>query len=72
MEVSRFHLITSTEALTLILARFHRSMTRIFFTRDKISHFDIFDRHTDDVVKQMKARMRAGYSVDFQVNSKAS
>ncbi|KAJ6557403.1 cytochrome P450 [Mycena vulgaris] len=27
--------------------KFHRSMTRPFFSRDRISHFDIFDRHAD-------------------------
>lgn len=48
--------------------RFHRSMTRPFFSRDRISHFDNFDRHADETIKLMKERLRAGYSIDFQVN----
>jgi len=47
--------------------RFHRSMTRPFFSRDRISHFDLFDRHAEGVITQMKLRMRAGYAIDFQV-----
>ncbi|KAK0227029.1 cytochrome P450 monooxygenase pc-3 [Armillaria nabsnona] len=46
--------------------KFHRSMTRPFFSRDRISHFDIFDRHADDALKRMKARFKQGYPVDFQ------
>ncbi|ETW83746.1 cytochrome P450 monooxygenase 11 [Heterobasidion irregulare TC 32-1] len=45
---------------------FHRSMTRPFFSRERISHFDIFDRHAEDAVAQMKARFEDGYAVDFQ------
>lgn len=41
-------------------------MTRPFFSRDRISHFDIFDRHADDALKLMKARFKQGYPVDFQ------
>ncbi|TFK48292.1 cytochrome P450 [Heliocybe sulcata] len=46
--------------------KFHRSMTRPFFTKDRISHFDIFDRHAEQVVKLMKARFEEGYAIDFQ------
>uniref|UniRef100_A0A0W0FZY7 SET domain-containing protein n=1 Tax=Moniliophthora roreri TaxID=221103 RepID=A0A0W0FZY7_MONRR len=46
--------------------KFHRQMTRPFFTRDRIVHFDIFDRHADAVLTQMKQRLRSGYPVDFQ------
>jgi len=46
--------------------KFHRSMTRPFFSHDRISHFNIFDRHADHVITQMKSRLRAGYPVDFQ------
>ncbi|KAJ4490749.1 cytochrome P450 monooxygenase pc-1 [Lentinula aciculospora] len=46
--------------------KFHRSMTRPFFSRDKIIHFDMFDRHADSAISLMKARFRAGYAVDFQ------
>ncbi|KAF8843740.1 cytochrome P450 [Paxillus ammoniavirescens] len=46
--------------------KFHRSMTRPFFSHDRISHFNIFDRYAEDVINQMKSRLRAGYPVDFQ------
>ncbi|KAF7982653.1 hypothetical protein HWV62_27101 [Athelia sp. TMB] len=41
-------------------------MTRPFFSRDRISDFDNFARHADDILSQMKARFREGYAVDFQ------
>ncbi|KAJ6513501.1 cytochrome P450 monooxygenase pc-1 [Mycena vulgaris] len=46
--------------------KFHRSMTRPFFARDRISHFDIFDRHAAEVISLLKGRVNAGYAVDFQ------
>ncbi|KAG2745878.1 cytochrome P450 [Suillus brevipes Sb2] len=46
--------------------KFHRSMTRPFFSHDRISHFNTFDRHAEGAITQMKARFRAGYPVDFQ------
>ncbi|KAJ7034398.1 cytochrome P450 [Mycena alexandri] len=46
--------------------KFHRNITRPFFSRDKISHFDIFDSHASDVIRIMKDRMRGGYSIDFE------
>lgn len=42
-------------------------MTRPFFTRDRISDFDLFDRHATAVFALIKDRMRSGYAVDFQV-----
>ncbi|KDQ49955.1 hypothetical protein JAAARDRAFT_142639 [Jaapia argillacea MUCL 33604] len=45
---------------------FHRSMTRPFFSRDRISHFDIFDRHAEAAITRMKERLNAGYAIDFQ------
>ena len=47
--------------------KFHRGITRPFFTRDRISHFNIFDRHAEYAITQIKSRLRAGYPVDFQV-----
>ncbi|KAH8101718.1 cytochrom P450 [Cristinia sonorae] len=47
-------------------ARFHRSMTRPFFSRDRISHFDIFDKHSDAALNKMKERLAEGHAVDFQ------
>ncbi|KAJ7095943.1 cytochrome P450 [Mycena belliarum] len=46
--------------------KFHRSMTRPFFSRDRISHFEIFDRHADVFIQLLKTRMSTGYAVDFQ------
>ncbi|KAF8126892.1 cytochrome P450 [Boletus edulis] len=46
--------------------KFHRAMTRPFFTHDRISHFNIFDRHAEDAITQIKSRLRAGYPVDLQ------
>jgi hypothetical protein len=43
-------------------------MTRPFFSKDRVSHFDIFDRHAADAIKQVKARVGQGYAVDVQVN----
>ncbi|KAG2357243.1 cytochrome P450 [Suillus spraguei] len=34
----------------LCISRLHRTMTRPFFTHDRISHFDIFDRHADHAI----------------------
>lgn len=42
-------------------------MTRPFFSRDRISDFEIFEKHADDTIGQLKARLRQGYPVDFQV-----
>ncbi|CDO75353.1 hypothetical protein BN946_scf184966.g21 [Trametes cinnabarina] len=46
--------------------KFHRSMARPFFSKDRISHFDIFDRHALDALQQMKTRLNEGYAVDWQ------
>jgi hypothetical protein len=44
-------------------------MTRPFFTKDRIGHFQNFDRHSENVMRQMKQRFREGYAVDIQVPS---
>ncbi|KAK7451227.1 hypothetical protein VKT23_012565 [Stygiomarasmius scandens] len=46
--------------------KFHRSMTRPFFNRDKITRLELFDRHAEHVVVQMKRRLKEGYPIDFQ------
>ncbi|KAJ3827533.1 cytochrome P450 [Lentinula raphanica] len=46
--------------------RFHRNMTRPFFSKTRISDFDIFERHTDDIISAMKRRLGEGYPVEFQ------
>ena len=45
---------------------FHRSITRPAFTRDRISDFELFDRHAEIVIHQLKSRFREGQPVDFQ------
>ena len=52
--------------------RFHRSLTRPVFVRDRIADFDIFDRHTDQVLAVLKQRLREGHAVDFQVRIQIS
>ncbi|KAI6140924.1 cytochrome P450 [Pisolithus thermaeus] len=46
--------------------KFHRSMTRPFFSKDRVSHFDIFEKHAEGAINQAKARLQEGYPVDFQ------
>ncbi|KAH9483075.1 Cytochrome P450 monooxygenase 75 [Psilocybe cubensis] len=46
--------------------RFHRTMTRPFFTRDRISDFDIFEDHADRALKLAKDRLAEGQAVDIQ------
>ncbi|KAI6117314.1 hypothetical protein EV401DRAFT_1969734 [Pisolithus croceorrhizus] len=52
--------------------RFHRSMTRPFFNKDRVSHFDTFEKHTEDALSQAKAGLQEGYPVDFQVHDAAT
>ncbi|GJE84227.1 cytochrome P450 [Phanerochaete sordida] len=47
------------------LWKFHRSMTRPFFARERISDFETFSRHAEEAVGKMKERLREGYAVDF-------
>src|SRR4051812_35501938 len=46
--------------------RFHRSMTRPFFNRDRISDFEIFGRHTTHALAKLHSRLADGTPVDFQ------
>lgn len=46
--------------------KFHRSMTRPFFSKDRISHFDIFDRHAIAALNLLSARLKEGHPVDIQ------
>ena len=43
-------------------------MTRPFFTRERISDFEIYDRNSDISLTQAKNRLAEGHSVDFQVS----
>jgi hypothetical protein len=42
-------------------------MTRPFFTRERISDFEIYDRNADLSLQEAKKRLSEGYSLDFQV-----
>lgn len=42
-------------------------MTRPYFTRDRISHFDNFDLHSDIALKLASKRLAEGHAIDFQV-----
>ncbi|KAJ7644067.1 cytochrome P450 [Roridomyces roridus] len=46
--------------------KFHRSMTRPFFNRDRVSHFETFDRHADILIGLLRTRMKTGHAIDFQ------
>ena len=47
--------------------KFHRAMARPFFTRDRITDFEIFARHADAVIAKIKSSLSSGHAVDFQV-----
>ena len=47
--------------------RFHRSMSRPFFMRERVQHFQIFDQHANDAVGQIRDRLREGIPIDIQV-----
>ncbi|KAJ6512364.1 cytochrome P450 [Mycena vulgaris] len=48
------------------LWKFHRAMTRPFFKRERISDFELFDRHSLHAIAQIKKRLHEGYPLDFQ------
>ncbi|KAI0332390.1 cytochrome P450 monooxygenase pc-3 [Cubamyces sp. BRFM 1775] len=48
------------------LWKFHRQMTRPYFSRDRITHFEMFDRHAEQLLLKLKQRFRSGHAVDFQ------
>ncbi|KAK0502022.1 cytochrome P450 monooxygenase pc-3 [Armillaria luteobubalina] len=45
---------------------FHRTTTRPFFNKDRISDFDNFERHAVSTISQIQMKLREGYPVDFQ------
>ncbi|KAI9066444.1 cytochrome P450 monooxygenase pc-3 [Trametes sanguinea] len=48
------------------LWKFHRSMSRPFFSRERISHFELFDRHAETALNKIKERVRSNVAFDFQ------
>jgi hypothetical protein len=47
--------------------RYHRSVARPFFNKDRITDFELFDNHALETISVMKARLAEGYPVEFQV-----
>lgn len=41
-------------------------MTRPFFSKDRISHFEIFGRHADEAIVLIKERLNTGHAIDIQ------
>ncbi|KAF8575742.1 cytochrome P450 [Ramaria rubella] len=46
--------------------KFHRGMARPYFSRDRVTDFDLFNRHADVVITKLKERFNQGEAVDFQ------
>ncbi|THV01187.1 cytochrome P450 monooxygenase pc-2 [Dendrothele bispora CBS 962.96] len=45
---------------------FHRNMTRPFFSKVRISDYDVFERHAEETLSVLADRLAQGYPVDFQ------
>ena len=50
------------------ISRFHRSIARPAFVRDRVSDFELFDRHAAIAISQLKQRLRQGCAVNFEVS----
>ncbi|TFY82265.1 hypothetical protein EWM64_g1746 [Hericium alpestre] len=46
--------------------KFHRAMTRPFFTRERLSDFEKFDRHSQEAIRLLADRLHEGHAVNFQ------
>ncbi|PPQ79330.1 hypothetical protein CVT25_002560 [Psilocybe cyanescens] len=46
--------------------KFHRAMTRPFFTRERITDFEIYDRNWNISLQIAKERLAEGFSLDIQ------
>ncbi|KAI0321298.1 cytochrome P450 [Amylostereum chailletii] len=46
--------------------KFHRGMTRPFFSRERISDFETFEQHTQKALSVLRARLQEGHAIDFQ------
>ncbi|KAF8510916.1 cytochrome P450 [Gautieria morchelliformis] len=46
--------------------KFHRSMTRPFFGRERVTDFELFNQHADMVIQKLEERFAQGEAVDFQ------
>jgi len=66
MEVSRRDETVHAISADARSFRSQRAMIRPFFSKDRISDFDLFDRHADQVISKMKERFREGIAVDIE------
>ena len=57
--------LISTDPVDQPCFRFHRSITRPFFSRDRINDFEVFDRHADLVVFKLRERLSQGIAVNI-------
>ncbi|EIN04294.1 cytochrome P450 monooxygenase pc-3 [Punctularia strigosozonata HHB-11173 SS5] len=46
--------------------RFHRGITRPFFVREKITHFEMYESHAREAIDRLRERVREGVAVDVQ------
>ncbi|THV01193.1 cytochrome P450, partial [Dendrothele bispora CBS 962.96] len=46
--------------------KFHRNMTRPFFSRVRISDYDVFERYAEETLSVLAERLASGHPVDFQ------
>ncbi|KAF8998108.1 cytochrome P450 [Cyathus striatus] len=46
--------------------KFHRSISRPFFTHARISNFTLFEQSATDVIRLINERMETGTAIDFQ------
>ena len=57
---------TGRAAVADVRSRFHRPMAQPFLSKDRISDFELFDRHADQVIAKMKERFKEGITVNVQ------
>lgn len=46
--------------------KFHRTMTRPFFTRERITDFEIFQKHADAAIAKIRGRVQSGIPFNFE------
>lgn len=46
-------------------------MTRPYFVRERVTHFESFDKHSATVIAKLKERFIQGEAIDFQVRLRA-
>lgn len=69
IDFSQFSKTLVKIAFVLTQRCFSRGMTRPFFSRERISDFDNFDRHATEALDRAQTRLQEGYAIDFQVRS---